>query len=96
MPEWLDIGVWRTERLLGVLGGYRLDGVDVLTAGGKRCPMVPSAYLSESQVPMVQHRGRGVFSLAISFSESRWSASSLRVAAAMRGSTDSMICRMSR
>src|SRR5271168_3386699 len=32
----------------------------------------------------------------MSLSESRWSASSLRVAAAMRGSTDSMTCNAAR
>ena len=35
---WLDVGVWRAEQLLGVLGGHALDGVDVLAAGVEPVP----------------------------------------------------------
>ena len=49
----LDVGVRRAEQLAGVLGGERLDGVDVLAAGVEAVADVPSAYLSLNQVPIV-------------------------------------------
>ena len=49
----LDVGVRSAEQLAGMLGGDRFDVVDVLAARVEAVPTVPSAYLSESQVPMV-------------------------------------------
>ena len=58
---WLDVGVRRTEQLLGVLGGYRLDGVDVLAAGVEAVPDGALGVLvGEPGAHGEQHRGRGV------------------------------------
>ena len=48
----LDVGVRGPEKLPGVLGGDRLDRVDVLATGVETWPTVPSAYLSDSQLPI--------------------------------------------
>ena len=55
---------------------------------------MPSAYLSLSQLPIARRTaGEAQFSLALRFSDARWSAGSLRMASAIRGSTSATTSR---
>ena len=57
----LDVGVRGAEQLAGVLGGQRLDRVDVLAAGVEAVPDRPLGVLVREPVAhRQQHRRRGV------------------------------------
>ena len=57
----LHVGVRGAEQLAGVLGGQRLDGVDVLAAGVEPVPdRALGVLVGEPGAHRQQHRGRGV------------------------------------
>ena len=91
----LDVGVRRAEQLAGVLGGERLDGVDVLAAGVEAvADRALGVLVAEPGAHRQQHRRRGVVLAGDQLERARAGRRApARVASAIRGSTEAITSR---